>query len=111
MADKKLTLLELNLGDGTVQIGPATLGGDDGGLELDDDDLDDDLDLDLGLDLDDDGEDESGGGASCPGRKAGKLLLVLGVLGVLALLVKKLLGGGEYEDLDELEDLAELDEE
>jgi hypothetical protein len=99
MADKKLTLLELNLGDGTVQIGPATLGGDDDGLDLDDDGLDDDSD------------GESGGGAGCPGRKAGKLLLVLGALGVLALLVKKLLGGGEYEDLDELEDLAELDEE
>jgi hypothetical protein len=95
MADKKLTLLELNLGDGTVQIGPATLGGEPN--ETPEPDADDAA-------ADEDDHD----GCGCPGRKAGKLLLVVLALAFLALAIKKVLGGGE--DLDELEDLAELDE-
>jgi len=108
MVEKKLTLLELNLSDGTVQIGPATLGGGD-------DDVDDDLDLDIGEDIDvddidlDDDIDDAAEGCGCPGRKLGKLLLVLGGLALLAVVAKKLRGGGD--DLDELEDLADLDEE
>jgi len=97
MADKKLTLLELNLGDGTVQIGPATLGGEPNETPAPDTD-DADTDTDQG---DDDG-------CGCPGRKVGKLLLVALVLALLALGIKKALGGGE--DLDELEALADLDE-
>ncbi|MEF8855889.1 MAG: hypothetical protein V5A16_00555 [Haloplanus sp.] len=92
MADKKFTLLELHLGDGTVQIGPATL---DGG------DASDDA-TESGAD------DATGNGGCCPGRKVGKLLLALLVLALFALGLKKTLGGGE--DLDELEDLADLDE-
>jgi hypothetical protein len=99
MADKKLTLLELNLGDGTIQIGPATLGDDATGVDADTDEPGDVE------------SDDGDGGCGCPARKVGKLLLVLGTLAVVAVLVKKLLGGGEYGDLDELEDLAELDEE
>jgi len=102
MADKKITLIELNLGDGTIQIGPATLG--DGASAVG-------TDTDTGEPTDSDGEDDESGGCGCPARKAGKLLLVLGVLAVVTLVAKKLLGGGEYEDLDELEDLSDLDEE
>jgi hypothetical protein len=107
MADKKFTLLELNLGDGTIQIGPATLGGDDGLAEVDlDDDLDE-VDLDLDLDSEDDGDGSDDG--SCLGRTVGKLFLAVLALVVVTLVVKKLRGGSE--DLDELEDLADLDEE
>jgi hypothetical protein len=106
MADKKYTLLELNLGDGTVQIGPATLG--DGASAVG---TDTDTDTDTDEPIDSDGGDGDSGGCGCPARKAGKLLLVLGVLAVVTLVAKKLLGGGEYEELDELEDLSELDEE
>jgi hypothetical protein len=104
MADKKFTLLELNLGDGTIQVGPATLGGDDGGLGLGQDDDGDEADPDL--DLADDAD--AGDGGSCPGRTAGKLILALLAVAVVTLLAKKLLGGGD--DLDELEALADLDE-
>jgi hypothetical protein len=95
MADKKFTLLELHLGGGTVQIGPATLGaGDaDDATEPDDDET---------------AEGESDDSCGCPGRTVGKLLLALLVIALLALGVKKALGGGE--DLDELEALADLDE-
>jgi len=95
MGTKKFTLLELNFGDGTVQIGPATLGG-----PSDDDDPDDDP-------IDD--ADEDADGCGCPGRTLGKLLLALGALALLAVVVSKLLGGDD--DLDELEDLADLDAE
>jgi len=96
MADKKFTLLELHLGDGTVQIGPATLGGTDEAAEPAEPDAEESAD----------GDDE--GGCGCPGRTVGKLLLAVLVLALLVLGVKKALGGGE--DLDELEDLADLDE-
>mgnify|MGYP000170990375 CR=1 FL=1 len=98
MADKKFTLLELNLGDGTIQIGPATLGeGSSDEAEPAPDDSDP-------------ADDETSGGCGCPGKKAGKLLAVVLVLALVALAAKKLLGGS-VEDLDELEDLADLDEE
>jgi hypothetical protein len=94
MADKKFTLLELHLDDGSVRLGPATLGAEDNEItEPESKDPD---------------ESESDGGC-CPGRKAGKLLIVLLVLAVLVFGLKKLLGGGE--DLEELEELADLDEE
>ncbi|AZH25437.1 hypothetical protein [Haloplanus aerogenes] len=93
MADKKFTLLELHLGDGTVQIGPATIG-DESANEITEPEQKD--------------PDESEDGGACPMRKAGKLLVVLAVLVLLTLGVKKVLGGGE--DLEELEDLADLDE-
>jgi len=89
MADKKFTLLELHLGDGTVQIGPATIGDEPSGVtepEAED-------------------ADEGDGGCGCPGRKAGKLLLVLLVLALVVVVVKKVLGGSE--ELDELEALDE----
>jgi hypothetical protein len=94
MADKKFTLLELHLDDGSIQIGPSALGDEDN--EITEPESEDE----------DEGGSEDGG--TCPGRKAGKLLVVLLVLGLLALGLKKALGGGE--DLDELEDLADLDE-
>jgi hypothetical protein len=96
MAKKKLTLLELNLGDGTIQIGPATLG--DGANGTPETETETDAD---------DAVDGADDGCGCPGRKAGKLLLVVLVLALLVFGIKKALGGGE--DLDELEDLADLD--
>lgn len=92
MADKKFTLLELHLDEGSIQVGPSVIGDEQNAItepESKDSDEDDD-------------------GGSCPGRKFGKLLLVLVVLVVLALGIKTVLGGGD--DLDELEDLADLDE-
>jgi hypothetical protein len=93
MADKKFTLLELHLDEGSIQVGPAALGAEDD--EITEPEAED--------------EDEPDDGGCCPGRKAGKLLVVLLILAVLALGLKKVLGGGD--DLEELEELADLDEE
>jgi hypothetical protein len=95
MADKKFTLLELHLDDGSIQIGPAALGAEDN--EITEPEAEDEGET-------DDGDD----GGCCPGRKLGKLLVALLVVAVLAFGLKKVLGGGD--DLDELEDLADLDE-
>lgn len=94
MADKKFTLLEFHLDEGSIQIGPSALGAEDDEISEPE------------AEGEDGGEVDDGG--CCPGRKVGKLLVVLLVLALLALGLKKALGGGE--DLDELEDLADLDE-
>jgi hypothetical protein len=94
MVDRKLTLLELNFGDGTVQIGPPTVGGPSGN---------DDATADGS-----DGEGDTVEDGGSRGRGLGKLLVVLGALVVLAVAVSKLRGD---DDLDELEELADLDEE
>jgi hypothetical protein len=96
MVDRKLTLLELNFGDGTVQIGPPTVGGPSG---------DDDATADGS---DGEGDTVEDGGSRGRGLGLGKLLVVLGALVVLAVAVSKLRGD---DDLDELEELADLDEE
>ena len=90
MADKKFTFLELHLDDGSIQVGPSALGTEDNEITE--------------PETEDPDESESG---TCPGRKVGKLLVVLLVLALIALGLKKALGGGE--DLDELEALADLD--
>jgi len=89
MADKKFTLLELHLADGSIRLGQSSPGTEADAAEPDADAAD--------------GDD----GGYCPGRSVGKLLLVVLVIAVLALGIKTLLGGGD--DLDELEDLADLD--
>ncbi|WP_248896980.1 hypothetical protein [Haloplanus halobius] len=94
MASKKFTLLELHFGDGTVQIGPATLGAG----ESSDAESEDEADA-----------DTTDGDASCPVCTVGKLLLAAVVLALLAAVVRKVLGGDE--DLEELEDLTDLDAE
>jgi len=96
MADKKFTLLEFHLDDGSIQVGPAALGAEDNEITEPES-------------KDPDESESETGGCGCPARKAGKLLVVLLVLAILALGLKKVLGGGE--DLDELEELADLDEE
>lgn len=102
MADKKFTLLELHLDEGSIQVGPAALGaGGDGITEPESKDSGEG---------EGESEGEGEGDASCPGRKLGKLLVALLVIAVLVLGLKKVLGGGS-EDLDELEELSELDEE
>jgi hypothetical protein len=100
MVDRKLTLLELNFGDGTVQIGPPTVGGPSG-----DDDATADGSDGEGDTVEDGGSRGRGLGL---GLGLGKLLVVLGALVVLAVAVSKLRGD---DDLDELEELADLDEE
>jgi hypothetical protein len=95
MAEKKFTLLELHLGDGTVQIGPATIGTEpDGPTEPE------------ATDAHETGAEDAGG---CPGRTAAKVLLVVAVIALAAGVARKLLGGDE--ELEELEELADLDEE
>jgi hypothetical protein len=89
MATKKFTLLELHLDDGSIQLGSKTLRGSGPS--------DDEPDAEAG--------DESGESA---GSTVGKLLLASVALALLAAVAKRVLGGGD--DLDELEDLADLDE-
>lgn len=106
MADKKFTLLELHLDEGSIQVGPAALGaGGDGITEPESKDSGEGEG-----ESESESEGEGEGDASCPGRKLGKLLVALLVIAVLVLGLKKVLGGGS-EDLDELEELSELDEE
>lgn len=93
MATRKFTLVELHLDDGTVQIGPATIG-EESANEITEPERKDTA--------------EQDDGCGCSGRKVGKILLALLVLALLALGINKALGGGE--DLDELEELADLDE-
>ncbi|AXG06952.1 hypothetical protein DU500_11230 [Haloplanus rubicundus] len=93
MADKKFTLLELHLDEGSIQVGPSVIGDEQNTI----------------TEPESKDSDESESGDCCAGRKAGKLLVVFLVLAVLALGLKKVLGGGD--DLEELEELAELDEE
>ncbi|MFB6255972.1 MAG: hypothetical protein ABEH58_04465 [Haloplanus sp.] len=93
MADRKFTLVELHLDEGSIQVGSSGLGVENGVT-------------DPSAETEADGE--SGNGGTGPGRSVGKFLVVLVGVALLALGFKKLLGGGE--DLDELEDLADLDE-
>jgi hypothetical protein len=90
MADTKFTLLELHLGDGAVRIGSRTPG--EGST---------DVNAESGSDTDDDD------GGTCPARTAAKLLLAVGGLVALLLVASKLLG--DDEDIEELEELADLD--
>jgi hypothetical protein len=91
VADRKLTLFEIHLDDATFTANAtATEGGDDP----------DEAEAAAGDD------DETAG---CPAKRAGKALLALAVLAVLALAVGRLLG----EDLtdEDLDALADLDAE
>jgi hypothetical protein len=101
MADTKFTLLEFHLRDGAVRLGSRTAAdgatgaatGSASGVS--------------GGDSDADGDDAGERLA----RTAGKLLLLVGGLVVLAVAVSKLLGGGEnIEELEELEELPDPDE-
>lgn len=98
MSDKSFTLLEIRLGDGQIQIGPKSLGRGGGVADS--------------LSTDDDGGST---GRSCPcpmcedgcdclACKLGKIALVLGLLAALAVVAWKVLGGGEFDGFDEIED-------
>jgi hypothetical protein len=85
MADRKLTLLEVHFGDGTVQFGSSGAGETPArSSEPGDDDAD-------------------GYGSGGPGR--GVVLLLLVVLAGVA--VSRLLGGGDLAELERLDDLAD----
>jgi hypothetical protein len=89
MADKKFTFLELHLGDGNIQFGPQSLS--TGGEATEDE-----------LEFDDAETEES----DCSGgKKLLPVVLVLVLIVGVAVAAKKLAGGA---DLDELEDLDEL---
>ncbi|GAB3418538.1 hypothetical protein GCM10027435_18720 [Haloparvum alkalitolerans] len=106
MADKSFTLLQIRLGDGDVQIGPKSLGagrtadaadGADGAESTGDSDV----------------ETRScpcpmcADGCDCPACTLGKGALLVGVLAALAVAAWKLLGGGEFEDLEAVEEEVE----
>ncbi|WP_423750574.1 hypothetical protein [Salinirarus marinus] len=102
MADKKFTLLELHLDEGSIQFGPSQMGDVVGKRKTE---AAPTGDGDANADAD---ESADAGGCSCPGGRAGKLLAVLVVALVVAVAAKKLLGGDEaLDELDELDDLAE----
>lgn len=106
MADKSFTLLQIRLGDGDVQIGPKSLGS---GPATDAADAADETATSAGSDP----ATRScpcpmcSDGCDCPACKFGKGALVLALLGALALAAWKLLGGGEFEGLEEIEDEVE----
>lgn len=93
MSEKSLTLLELHLGDGDVNIGPfgITSGVDEGdaapAVERQDD-------------ADVDEPEESDGSSRCTAKAVGGLLLALGALAVVAVAAAKLLGGDDGVDLE-----------
>ncbi|MFB6235721.1 MAG: hypothetical protein ABEH81_16400 [Halopenitus sp.] len=101
MTEKSLTLLELHLDDSHIQLGPRTLST---GSPKADDARDS---VDVIEDAEESGGDESaeGSGFSVGGpAKAGLALLVVVSL---ALAVWKLLGEGDLEAVEELDELAE----
>ncbi|WP_058366083.1 hypothetical protein [Haloparvum sedimenti] len=106
MADKSFTLLQIRLGDGDVQIGPKSLGA---GSTADAADGTHEAESTAGSDA----ATRScpcpmcSDGCDCPACKLGKAALVLGLLAALAVAAWKLLGGGEFEDLEEIEDEVE----
>jgi hypothetical protein len=90
VADRKLTLFEIHLDDATFTANATTTEG--GGSPGDEAERDD--------------EDEAAG---CPAKRAGKALVGLAVLAVVALVAARLLG---EEAMDEdLAALADLDDE
>ena len=96
MADRKLTLFEVNLNDATFTANAKAVKGDDAALPDEED----------GGTSDENGASDDDGG--CAAKRAGTALLALAVLVVLAVAAGKLLG---EESLDEeLGDLADLDE-
>jgi hypothetical protein len=89
MADKKFTFLELHLGDGDVQFGPKSI--DTGETR--------------GVESTEEIEEETGTEAS-GGRSLLPVVLGLLVLVGVAFAAKKFVGGGETEELEELDEIA-----
>jgi hypothetical protein len=83
MAGRKLTLFEIHLDDATFS---ATKGGELPAPEAASE-----------------ADEEEGGG--CRARRAGRALLVIGLLAAVAVVAAKALGGGVDEDLADLADL------
>jgi hypothetical protein len=99
----EITVLSVRLGDGSIQVGPKTLGGrtdaDAGESDADAGESDDDAG--------DESDDDTGGGGS-PGRRIATLLLAVGVAALLVALIARALGDDEgLEELEELEELAD----
>jgi hypothetical protein len=96
MADKKFTLFELHLDEGSIQFGPSEIG---------------ELSGEIGTggepEAEPESEPEPTSRGRCPGGKAGKLLAALVVVVLVVAVAKKLFGGGSPSELDELDELAE----
>jgi len=97
MSEKSLTLLELHLGDGDINIGPFGItSGVDGADAAPA--VDGTVDADVN---EPDEADESSDRSRCTAKSVGGLLLALGALAVVAVAVAKLLGGDDAGiDLD-----------
>ena len=107
MAD--ITIFEINLGDGELQFGPKTIGGDlpSGTGQVGSDGT---------ADSDSDGADDAGRSCPCPccddgcdcrACKCGKTALAFGLLVAVAVVAWRLFGDS---DLGAVEELDELDE-
>lgn len=101
MSEKSLTLLELHLDDSRIQLGPRTLSTgrskpDDSGENVD-----------VIEGPEESGDEESAGGSGFSVGGTAKAGLALLVVASLALAVWKLLGEGDLEAVEELDELAE----
>jgi len=100
MSEKSLTLLELHLDDSHIQLGPRTLTGrskaDDSGTSVD-------VIEEPGRSADEESAEGSGFGVGGTAKAGLALLVVVS----LALAVWKLLGEGDLEAVEELDELAE----
>lgn len=98
MSDRSLTLLEIHLGDGDIDIGPlGVLGGTD--QAIDDEEP---------AEVDVDAEPAESDGSTA--QRVGGLLLALTALVVVAVAVVKLLGDEETVDVDLVNDADTTDE-
>lgn len=99
MSEKSLTLLELHLDDGRIQIGPRSLSTGRSTREEADGEAGD-------VDVIDGSDESADGDGADTGGSAAKALLALLVVATLALAAWKLLGGEDLEAVEELDELA-----
>lgn len=90
MSEKSITLLELHLGDGDINVGPFGVTG-----RLDETEETPEV----GGENDGNGVEAAEESGGCPAKSIGGLLLLIGVLAAVGVGVAKLLGGDDDVDL------------